>query len=276
MFQPQATIIADSVNVMGDRLTTFVLTYHRMIHSEFMTHRMLSKNSSSSRAIPVEKMIALVESQEVYPLHWGRNCKGMSAKEELEGGALLAAKHWWKAAREDAISRAKTGIEIGLHKQVINRILEPYSTITVICSGTEYQNFFDQRCHPDAQPEMQALAIAMKAEYEESVPMVLQAGEWHLPFLNGEDLRQNIDKEGNKLLKVLVARCARVSYLNHAGFRDINSDIALHDRLLNSKPAHLTPFEHVAQALGKSEKCANFTGFEAYRFQSERDRLLLK
>jgi hypothetical protein len=80
MFQPQATVIADSVNLMGDRLTTMVLTYHRMIHSEFMTHRMLSKNSSSSRAIPVEKMIALVESQEVYPLHWGRNCKGMSAK----------------------------------------------------------------------------------------------------------------------------------------------------------------------------------------------------
>jgi hypothetical protein len=83
MFQPKAEVIADSINQTGDRLTTFVLTYHRMIHSEFMTHRMLSKNSSSSRAIPVEKMIKLVESQEVYPLHWGKNQKGMSAQTEV-------------------------------------------------------------------------------------------------------------------------------------------------------------------------------------------------
>jgi thymidylate synthase ThyX len=270
MFQPQATIIADSVNVMGDRLTTFVLTYHRMIHSEFMTHRMLSKNSSSSRAIPVEKMIALVESQEVYPLHWGRNCKGMSAKEELEGGALLAAKHWWETAREDAISRAKTGIEIGLHKQVINRILEPYSTITVICSGTEYQNFFDQRCHPDAQPEIQALANKMKAAYDASKPDPLLAGQWHRPFWDINDCDKVVIDFGSDNVaaianKVATGRCARVSYLNHNGDRSILNDIALHDRLLNSKPAHLSPFEHVAIALPTSEKKANFQGWQSYR-----------
>lgn len=271
MFQPQATVIADSVNVLGDRLTTFVLTYHRLIHSEFMTHRMLSKNSSSSRAIPVEKMIALVESQEVYPLHWGRNCKGMSAKEELEGGALLAAKHWWKTAREDAIAKAKIGVEIGLHKQVINRILEPYSTITVICSGTEYQNFFNQRCHPSAQPEIQALAIAMREAYNTSEPHELIAGEWHIPYVDSHEKEyyngEPIDSE--VLIKVATGRCARVSYLNHNGDRSIQDDINLHDRLLSSNPPHLSPFEHCAMAMGNSDKYANFVGWQSYRNQLE-------
>lgn len=274
MFQPQAKIIADSVTPNGDRLTTFVLTYHRMIHSEFMTHRMLSKNSSSSRAIPVERMIALVESQEVYPLHWGRNCKGMSAKEELEDGALLAAKHWWKTAREDAIAKAKVGVEIGLHKQVINRILEPYSTITVICSGTEYQNFFNQRCHPDAQPEIQALANKMKSAYDASEPHELIAGEWHIPFYADE-----IDYQLSQFdaIKAAVARCARVSYKQHdSDCMSIANDIKLHDRLLASQPPHLSPFEHVAQALGKSEERANFTGFESYRYQLERERQIAR
>jgi thymidylate synthase ThyX len=275
MFQPKAKVIADSVNPVGDRLTTFVLTYHRMIHSEFMTHRMLSKNSSSSRAIPVEKMIALVEEQEVIPLHWGRNCKGMSAKEELEGGALLAAKHWWKSAREDAIARAKTGIEIGLHKQIINRILEPFSTITVICSGTEYQNFFNQRCHPDAQPEIQALANKMKADYDASKPENLKEGEWHIPFISGDDYimaalwYEDPVIRYKELVKIATGRCARVSYLNHNGVRSIEDDIKLHDRLLSSKPAHLSPFEHIAVALPDSSKRANFVGFESYRYQLE-------
>ena len=274
MFNPTAEIIADSINGSGDRLTTFVLTYHRMIHSEFMTHRMLSKNSSSSRAIPAEKMIKLVESQEVYPLHWGKNQKGMSAREELEGGALLAARHWWKAAREEAIARAKVGIQIGLHKQIINRILEPFSSITVICSGTEYQNFFAQRCHPDAQPEIQALANKMKLAYDASKPLELPDGAWHIPLITDEEwvCGFKATAETNELetmIKIAVGRCARVSYLNHDGDRNITDDIKLHDRLLTSKPAHLSPFEHVAIALPDSEKRANFRGWESYRFRLE-------
>lgn len=270
-FQPTAKIIADSINECGDRLTTFVLKFHRFILPEFNTHRMFSRNASSSRAIPVEKMIASIEESLIEPLHWGKNCKGMSAQEELSEDDKCSAKIRWNLARMDAVHHAKAMMEIGVHKQVVNRLLEPFSPITVICSGTEYQNFFDQRCHVDAQPEIQKLAIAMKAEYDEHPPIELEAGDWHLPFLTGEDLRQNIDKFGTDLLKVLTARCARVSYLNHDGKRDINSDIALHDRLLSSKPAHLSPFEHCAVALGKSEKRANFTGFESYRYQVERE-----
>jgi thymidylate synthase ThyX len=272
MFQPQAEIIADSVNANGDRITTYVLTYHRLIHSEFMTHRMLSKNSSSSRAIPVEKMIKLVEEQEVYPLHFGRNCRGMSAKEELESGALLSAKHWWKAAREDAISRAKTGIEIGLHKQIINRILEPYSTITVIATGTNqpsaWQNFFNQRCHPSAQPEIRALADAMKLAYDASEPIELYKDEWHVPFIIddpdiGAYSMTQFTHSVEDIKKICVGRCARVSYLNHDGVRSLSDDIKLHDRLLEAQPPHLSPFEHCAKSAEGQH--ANFVGWQSYR-----------
>jgi len=271
MFQPKAEIIADSVNVIGDRLTTFVLTYHRMIHSEFMTHRMLSKNSSSSRAIPVEKMIKLVESQEVYPLHWGKNQKGMSAQTEVTEDEIKTASEVWQEARNDAIRHARRLIEIGIHKQVVNRLLEPFSTITVICSGTEYENFFEQRCHPDAQPEIQVLAKKMKFTYDASQPKQLAKGEWHLPLINQDDIDEIDDI--HELIKVAVGRCARVSYLNHDGVRNLADDVKLHDRLLTSKPAHLSPFEHVAIALPNSEQRANFTGFQSYRFDVERNKL---
>ena len=271
MFYPIAKIIADSINPSGDRLTTFVLTYHRMIHSEFMTHRMLSKNASSSRAIPVEKMIAKVIADDVYPLFWGKNKKGMSTDEEVDIQALNDAELIWAIQREDAIIAAKKLAAIGIHKQVVNRLLEPFSTITVICSGTEYQNFFNQRCHPDAQPEMQALANAMKAEYDASIPNQLSAGEWHIPFIDGKDWVESTDYGyvEEDLIKVAIGRCARVSYLNHDGIRNLSDDTKLYWRLRDSKPAHLSPFEHCAMALPNSEKRANFTGFESYRHQLE-------
>ena len=264
MFEPTAEIIADSVNQSGDRLTTFVLTYHRFIHSEFMTHRMLSKNSSSSSAIPVEKMIKLVEDSQVEPIHWGANCKGMSAKEEMGSSALLAAQQIWGIARESAIASAKAMVKVGTHKQIVNRLLEPFSPITVVCTGTEYQNFFDQRCHPDAQPEMQALAIVMRGAYDMSEPVEMKAGGWHLPFASYEEFDESCFDIG-LLRKIATGRCARVSYLNHDGFSRIIGDIALHDRLLSSEPKHLSPFEHCAIALPNSEKKANFTGWQSYR-----------
>ena len=275
-FYPTANIIADSINGCGDRLTTFVLTYHRFIHSEFMTHRMLSKNSSSSRAIPVGKMISKVIADNVYPLHWGANQKGMVADSEISEMRQEEARSIWESARDSALTHARALASIGVHKQVVNRLLEPFSTITVICSGTEYQNFFDQRCHPDAQPEIQALAIVMREAYDASEPDELDYGDWHIPFVDVDDAEWVAEKYVNDpnlqtkaLAKVATGRCARVSYLNHGGIRNIQDDIKLHDRLLSSKPAHLSPFEHCAIALPSSEKRANFTGFESYRYQLE-------
>lgn len=282
MFQPSAKIIADSVNPSGDRLTTMVIHFHRFILPEVNTHRMLSKNTSSSRAIPIQKMIEQVEEIEAYPLFWGANCKGMSAKKELSETDQRKARMIWRHARLMAITQVKALMEIGesgVHKQTANRLLEPFLTTTMIVSGTNqtssWENLFNQRCHPDAQPEFKALADKMKAAYDASEPELLEAGQWHRPFIDLDliiDVNENnfIFDDSIELNKVAVGRCARVSYLNHDGIRSIEDDIALHDRLLASKPPHLSPFEHVAIAMPNG-KYANFTGWQSYRNILEAD-----
>ncbi len=274
MFQPSAKVICDSVNPKGDRLTTMVIQFHRFILPEVNTHRMLSKNTSSSRAIPIKKMIEQVEEIEAYPLFWGANCKGMSAKEELSETDQRKAQMIWRHTRLMAITQVKALMAIGesgVHKQTANRLLEPFLTTNMIISGTNqpssWQNLFNQRCHPDAQPEFKVLADAMKAAYDESTPEQLDAGEWHIPFA---PIISSSQWSLEETIKIATGRCARVSYLNHDGIRNPKADIALHDRLLNSKPPHFSPFEHVAIALDSSEQCANFTGFQGYRNMIEK------
>lgn len=271
MFKPTAKVICDSFNTeTGDRLTTMIIKYHRFVHSEFMTHRMLSKNSSSSRAIPVSKLIQNVIDDDVYPLHWGKNQKGMQASKEIAD--IDNAKMLWEVARNNAINSARQLSELGVHKQVVNRLLEPFSTITVIVSGTDWDNFFKQRCHIDAQPEIRILANEMCIAYENSKPSRLDLGEWHTPLIDDDDGLGFFET-----LKVSTGRCARVSYLNHEGVRDIEDDISLHDKLIASFPPHLSPFEHQAVAAPKSKYYANFKGFKQYRkFIEENDNTYLR
>lgn len=249
----------DSISTSGDRLTTFVVTYPRFVHSEMLTHRMFSRNSSSSRAIPTEKLIEQVMTDPVMPVWWGKNQAGMQAREELEGDARVDAETEWLHARNSALHRALALQKIGVHKQIANRILEPWMWITVIISATTYDNFFKLRCHPDAQPELRHIAEMMKTAYEQNVPTKIIEFGWHLPFLNVEDGRLKI----NDAIKLSVARCARVSYLTHDGKRDIEADLKLYDRLAES--GHWSPFEHVAQALYSSIPVGNFQGWEQYR-----------
>lgn len=269
-FYPSAEIICDSVNAnTGDRITTFVLTYHRFIHSEFMTYRMFSRNASSSRAIPVQKMIEKVQTLKVEPIHWGKNQKGMQARQELSLEEIQQARIVWNIARNEAVKCAEELVKIGAHKQIVNRILEPFSPITVVCTATDYQNFFDQRCHPDAQPDIKYLADEMKKVYNASKPDYLKPGGFHLPFIE-KDLINQLDFENTrKLIEIATGRCARVSYLNHNGVRDVKADIDLHDRLISAKPAHLSPFEHCAMASISGNRFANLKGFVSYRYLLE-------
>ena len=274
MFQPSAKIICDSVNPYGDRITTFEIKLHRYVLAEFNTHRVNSRNFQSSRACPVEKMIANVIEDNVYPLHWGRKQKGMVADLEIDEADQLEAIAIWDEAREAAIGYVKRLLEIDVHKQVANRLLEPFMAITGIVTATDYSNFFDQRCHSDAQPEIRALAIAMRGAYEQSEPMLIRPNEgipWHIPFLKQEDweLWHENELTYQDLIKISVGRCARVSYLNHDGDRSIQDDIKLHDRLLSSKPPHFSPFEHIAEAMPNSDRYANFQGWQSYRNQLE-------
>lgn len=248
-----AKIIADSISDQGIRLTTFQLRYPRFIHAEFMTHRMFSRNASSSRAIPVERLIADIENDPIYPSFWGSNKPGMQAGAECETyveafeSALLETREQaWTRARDAAIVSARAFAKSGYHKQIVNRLLEPFSHINVVCTATDYNNFYTLRRHSDAQPEMRILADAMFDAQEESVSQLLLPGEWHIPYVTDDEIYGTRLNE-NTLIKISIARCARVSYLTHDGRPpDIDADIALYNKLAVSTPLHASPAEHQA------------------------------
>jgi thymidylate synthase ThyX len=257
-----AKVIEDSIAENGVRLTTLQLCYPRFIHAEFMTHRVFSRNASSSRAIPVAKMIEQVRNDPAMPIHWGKNQAGMQANEELAPMAQEGARQLWIQAARDAASIAQVMADVGLHKQVANRILEPYQYMHVIVTATEWENFFELRNHPDAQPEIHALAKVMHFAFAESRAVELKEGEWHLPYVTRAE-RLAFSNDLELLLKLSAARCARVSYLTHDGQTpSVDKDVALYDRLVGSKPLHASPIEHQATPLPEADMWSgNFRGW---------------
>lgn len=272
-----AKIVADSVDPFGIRLTTFQLRYPRFIHSEVMTHRVFSRNAMSSRAVPVQKMIDQVLNEPAMPVHWGKNQPGMQARAEVDD--LYGAKELWRKSANAAVKVAEDMIKMGLHKQVANRILEPYQWMNVIVTATEWDNFWDLRCHADADPNFQFLANMMRDAFKASVPDALEWGQWHLPYISAnERLMFNL----TDLIKFSVARCARVSFNNHDGsYPDQFKDCELHDKLVIQKPAHASPAEHQASAtkptwflrlMGQNyEFRKNFRNFRQYRDYLEKE-----
>lgn len=260
-----ARILLDSVSEAGVRLTTMEARYPRFIHSEMMTHRVFSRNAGSSRAVPIKRMIAAVREEPAMPLWWGRNQSGMQAFEQLDAQAQSRAAEEWQLALDDALKHAEklSSKDIDLHKQLVNRLLEPFAWITVIISATEWSNFFTQRCHPDAQPEIKHVAQLMLEAYRRSEPRTVAPGRWHLPLIFDDE--RGLPDE--MLCKLSVARCARVSYLTHDGRRDHEKDLELFERLLGGGAnGHWSPFEHVATPLADpAAHSGNFTGWEQYR-----------
>lgn len=291
-------IVLDSVNAAGVRLTTFALTYPRFVHAELMTHRVFSRNSASSRAIPSEKMRALVREHPALPVWWGKNQAGMQAREELsdcddaivvssnEFGDVLERRstraevqRLWLEARDVMIEYSDRMAKLGLHKQLCNRLTEVWMPITVLVSATSFANWFHLRDHKDAQPEIQVIATEMLYQYLESVPMPRHPGAWHRPYIRDEDIEYaEFEAMGYSdpqpvfddiLNKISVGRCARVSYLTHDGRRDPMEDIKLHDKLKDTTdsndPGHFSPFEHVAMSLSDRSRIGNFRGWKQYR-----------
>jgi thymidylate synthase ThyX len=238
-----ATILADSLSPGGARLTTLELTYPRIVHAEMLTHRMLSRNAASSRAIPVAKLIEQVRTTPFIPETWGSNQAGMQAAAPLEGKDAEWAESQWLAARNEALYHAEGLAARGVHKQMVNRLLEPFQWYTAIFSATEWGNFLALRCHPDAQPEIRRIAEMVRDALATSTPASVRFGEWHLPLT--PDLPRLREAFGLESIKRIAAgRCARVSYLTHHGERDPGADLDLCDRLIAS--GHLSPLEHVA------------------------------
>jgi thymidylate synthase ThyX len=252
-----AKVIADSVSPVGVRLTTLQLSYPRFVHSEVLTHRVFSRNAASSRAIPIQKMIQQVMDEPALPVFWGKNQSGMQAREELPEELQKQAELEWRLARVSAVQHAQNMVKLGVHKQIVNRLLEPWQEMHTIVTATEWTNWNNLRRHADAQPEIKALADAMHVAMSESLPRPLAAGEWHLPYVPSWN---NLDQAK----KCSTARCARVSYLNHdKSDPDPHKDEGLHDTLLSS--GHFSPFEHQATPGSSIEFNANFKGWVSYR-----------
>ena len=257
----EAKVILDSVSPVGKRITTLQLKYPRWVHGEFLTHRVFSRNSMSSRAVPVAKMIEQVRNDPAMPVHWGKNQPGMQAAEELTGDDLGSAKYEWRNAARNAAETAEKLATIGAHKQIVNRILEPFQWMHTVVTATEWDNFFALRCHPDAQPEMQSLAWAMREAMDASAP---QPAEHHFPYVRE-------DEDGvtsmRRLAMVSAARCARVSYLKHDGTApSIGEDLALFERLAGGTPIHASPLEHQGLAMEHPRRRSrNFVGWWQFR-----------
>lgn len=259
----EVKIIEDSVNEKDERLTTFVLRYPRYIHSEVLTHRVFSRNASSSRAIPVSKIIDSVENDLVIPIHWGKNQRGMQAYEELPPNIQKKAEKVWRKLAKQAAKGARELAELGVHKQVTNRVLEPYSHISVVLTATEFANFFYLRYNTAAQPEIKELAKQMYRLYVDQKPRLVKTfdsmnttigvddpivtNNAHLPFVRQEER----DLPLKTALHISQARCARVSYNNHDGSEnDIEKDRELAEML--AKEGHFSPFEHQALSIHHS------------------------
>jgi thymidylate synthase ThyX len=277
--KPQVTILSDSVNGAKEsqlakilkqikcwltrkpysvsrqsRLTTYLLgNFPKCLLAELNTHRMLSRNAASSRAIPIAKLTSQILEQPFVP-SWTSHAKGMvGVALDLESETAAEATKIWLEARDNAVASAEKLNQLGIAKQNANRLLEPWMTVPVIVSGTEWDNFFKLRTAADAQPEFREFALLMQQNMQKSEPSVLMPGQWHVPLAN------------NAVSS--AARCARGSYGSFTGESTYDKDVELHDRLAES--GHWSPFEHQAMALpvGSRKFTANFRGWQQYRGQ---------
>jgi len=267
----RARIVADSINKEGNRITTFELKYPRFIHSELMTHRMFSRNASSSRAIPVKTFLKQIKEQPAHPIAYGLNQSGMQASRdwdiEIDHAGEWTPSYEWGLAAMDASEHAKNLADENIHKQVSNRLLEPFQFMNTVVTATEYDNWFALRDHKDAQPEIRELAVIMRKCMEDSEPELLEAGQWHLPYIFHGDFSN--DEEA---LKCSAARCARVSYLNHDKSEpSIEKDLELYNMLAvrpyddgkghilaENDPIHLSPLEHQATPMSITMGCVDW------------------
>ena len=290
------TILASKHAETGHRIDTLVLRYPRWIHAEFMTHRVFSRNASSSRAIPVSKLIEDIYNDPAVPLFWGKNQKGMQAQagEEcnepvrdifIDDGSTLDRTNAWCDATITACNQAQAFADAGYHKQIANRLLEPFSHINVVVTATEWDNFFTLRDHDAAEPHIRLLAQKIKEARDGAYVQTLQPGEWHLPFIGKYDILdavethpENVKAQRRALKRLSVARSASVSYKTVEGFdMTMERADAIYDKLFGP-PLHASPFEHVAQADWQVKSTTsllwmwanpanhrNFTGFRQLR-----------
>lgn len=265
----RAQIICDS-EFNGKRVTTFELEYPRFIHSELLTHRVFSRNAASSRAIPIEKMIEQAQSNTAVPT-WTQNQSGMQGEVITDLETVNLANCIWNDTLLNVVHSVRELIALGVHKQEANRLLEPFTHIKTVLTGTEFSNFFHLRYHKDAAPDIYKLAQAMLAQYHTSVPTPLTLGRefkssWHLPYAPNNDELSLQDE-----LKISASCCAQVSY--RLSDDSLNKAKTIFDRLIpktHNDPLHASPFEHQCTPISLNEQQhGNLIGFLQQRHTIE-------
>lgn len=252
-------ILADSIHA-GARITTMSVTYPRIIHCEMLRHRAFSRCASSSRAIPIERMMEQVDTDPYVPEVWEYNKPGMQGDGPMHEWDATRARHEWIVASKWAVQRAHALNVFGVHKQWVNRLLEPFQWLTEVITATEWDNFFHLRIHPAAQPDIRKIATMMRDAMDASTPEEVGHDGEHLPMLSEEE------KKHPDSALAAIGRVARVSYLRHDDASNFDNDVARAKKMLEN--GHMSPFEHVAFPAywGRGYFCSNFRGWYSYRW----------
>lgn len=291
--EPYAEVVCDSISPSGDRLTTMVIVMHRFVLAEFNTHRVFSRNSESSRAVPTRERICRVLFDLAWPVEWGKNQAGMQAYTLLSSACVKVCRIIWRLASLAAVMAVVALYAVGLHKQLANRLLEPFLWHTVVVTSTEWENYFAQRAtefSPLAQPELRATSDLMLKALRANTPKFVQASlhgprlathdNWHLPFVGYVEPTDYT----NYLtpIQLSVARCARSAYglQLHTTASGINAstppkeretilkEFDRYEKLVQAKPMHASPLEHVARPmLSGEEQIGNFKGWRQWRHE---------
>jgi hypothetical protein len=244
-----AKVIADSV-ASGTRLTTIEARVPKFLLAQLNTHRILSRNAASSRAIPTAKVLASVLADGYEPTRWGRNQPGMVATGELDVWRRMGAVATWRAARYAACAGAWTLAKLGVHKEHTNRLVEPFSWAAVVITSTDWANFLALRDHADAQLEMTLLARAIRRCLAESTPRELADGEWHLPYVTDAE---RTERSGSELARLSAVRAARVSYARQGASSTFSEEWDRATKLIES--GHMSPLEHPAYVGDDDDEC---------------------
>jgi hypothetical protein len=262
----EARIVKNSIGPNERPIVTWWCRYPLFVHPEHLRHRAFSFSVQSNRAIPASRNLNALSGAHVEPLVWTKERPGMSGREELSPWAIGQARVAWNRMMEACTEGVLELMNLSVHKSLANRPLGWFQPVTLVCTATDFDNFFALRCHRDADPHMQILAVRMARAYLASEPDRLDEGEWHLPFVDDEQqTRENADD----LIYISAARCARTTYVSHAtGKRStVDEDWRLADKLIGATPRHASPFEHQGQAQAEHEvlRSGNFTGWNQFR-----------
>lgn len=279
-----AFVVEDS-KVGNNRLTSLVLKFPRTVLAEFNTHRVFSRNSASSRARSVKATIKEVIENPYIPL-WTINKAGMSghwASPRVEAEAtevylagrdaavrtalalLVGSDRIEGFGRDDKEIASRysevvdyyydhmysgTGAEpdfgLSVHKQVLNRVLEPYMFHEVIVTSSYFDNFLKLRDHNEADPAIWGVSHLLGEAIAHSEPTI---SEIHAPFSSNLEktliLGQPWPVARPHLIKSAM-ESAQISYNDKSRAIKSTATAERGESLLTA--GHLSPFEHVAVA----------------------------